>query len=341
MKALIALLASLALLPVGAAQANHVQCGDVITQNTTLDSDLTDCPGNGVVIGADNITLDLAGHTIDGVPFQSLDGVNVDAHDGVQVENGSVQQFNDGIALRNANDGRVHGVRAREVFSGVLLKYADRNQVDWNDATAYSAGIEVADASQANLIEHNLLLHNPNGVLLKPQDVNPTAPHDNTIVRNTISDGQYGIWVWFANSNSFERNTIDSNSEYGVLVTFTSGFNTFDRNRLKGNEDGISVLGQAENTIVTRNRISHSVEDGIEVATIGYVQRGATIEGNVSTSNGDDGIDVDTADAVIAKNTANFNSDLGIEAVPGVTDGGGNKARGNGNPAQCVNVRCR
>ena len=30
----------------------HVQCGDVITQDTTLDSDLIDCPGDGIVIGA-------------------------------------------------------------------------------------------------------------------------------------------------------------------------------------------------------------------------------------------------------------------------------------------------
>ena len=65
------------------------------------------------------------------------------------------------------------------------------------------------------------------------------------------------------------------------------------------------------------------------------------IERNVSNGNGDDGIDVDTAKAVISQNSANDNADLGIEAVPGVTDGGGNKARGNGDPAQCLNVSCR
>jgi hypothetical protein len=32
--------------------------------------------------------------------------------------------------------------------------------------------------------------------------------------------------------------------------------------------------------------------------------------------------------------------DLGIEAVAGVTDGGGNKVSGNGNPLQCTNVFC-
>ena len=46
------------------AIATHVSCGDVITQDTTLDSDLVNCPGDGVVIGASNITLDLAGLTL-------------------------------------------------------------------------------------------------------------------------------------------------------------------------------------------------------------------------------------------------------------------------------------
>ena len=56
--------------------------------------------------------------------------------------------------------------------------------------------------------------------------------------------------------------------------------------------------------------------------------------------NSDDGIDVESADATVTENRANRNADLGIEAVPGVTDGGGNAASGNGNPAQCANVAC-
>ena len=50
----------------GQASASHVSCGDEITADTTLDSDLVDCPGNGIVIGADDITLDLNGHLVDG-----------------------------------------------------------------------------------------------------------------------------------------------------------------------------------------------------------------------------------------------------------------------------------
>ena len=35
------------------ASASHVSCGDTITADTTLDSDLLNCPNNGIVIGAD------------------------------------------------------------------------------------------------------------------------------------------------------------------------------------------------------------------------------------------------------------------------------------------------
>jgi hypothetical protein len=62
---------------------------------------------------------------------------------------------------------------------------------------------------------------------------------------------------------------------------------------------------------------------------------------NTATGAGDDGIDVDSVATTLTRNGAFRNHDLGIEAVPGVTDGGGNKAAGNGNPLQCTNVFCR
>jgi hypothetical protein len=50
----------------GQALARHMSCCDTITTDTTLDSDLVNCPNDAIVIGADSITLDLNGHTIDG-----------------------------------------------------------------------------------------------------------------------------------------------------------------------------------------------------------------------------------------------------------------------------------
>ena len=50
----------------GAEAASEVGCGDTITTDTTLHHNLTNCPNNGIIIGADNVTLDLNYHTIDG-----------------------------------------------------------------------------------------------------------------------------------------------------------------------------------------------------------------------------------------------------------------------------------
>src|SRR5215217_1981024 len=84
-------------LTAGQASASHVSCGDTITADTTLDSDLVNCPSNGIVIGVDDITLDLNGHTIDGDgELQDCEGEPCDfgvlneGHAEVTVRGGSV-----------------------------------------------------------------------------------------------------------------------------------------------------------------------------------------------------------------------------------------------------------
>ena len=62
------------------------------------------------------------------------------------------------------------------------------------------------------------------------------------------------------------------------------------------------------------------------------------LQGNRTDRNGDDGIDVESDKVLLVENRARWNTDLGIEAVAGVLDGGGNRALGNGNLLQCL--RC-
>jgi hypothetical protein len=51
-------------------------------------------------------------------------------------------------------------------------------------------------------------------------------------------------------------------------------------------------------------------------------------------------LDVEEPSTTLAGNRAFGNADLGIEAVAGVIDGGGNRAWDIGNPLQCLNVDC-
>ena len=84
------LLAVLVGLSQGEAQAGHVSCGDSISVDTTLDSDLT-CSGTALTISVDNITLDLDGHTITG--SSSGDGVLVFGHNDVTIKDGTISGF--------------------------------------------------------------------------------------------------------------------------------------------------------------------------------------------------------------------------------------------------------
>ncbi|MGZ8648724.1 MAG: hypothetical protein ACXW08_08870, partial [Solirubrobacteraceae bacterium] len=104
--------AALALAAAGPASASPkptLQCGQTVTHSVKLKADLTDCPGNGLVIGANDVTVDLNGHTIDGVPLRSgcdfsededeRSGVaNHGGYDRMVIEDGTIQQFDTAVA---------------------------------------------------------------------------------------------------------------------------------------------------------------------------------------------------------------------------------------------------
>jgi len=72
----------------------------------TLDRDIT-FVGDGFIVKADNVTLDLNGHTIteggEGI------GVNLTEVNGVTVKNGEISNFSFGIYLRDAGNHTITG----------------------------------------------------------------------------------------------------------------------------------------------------------------------------------------------------------------------------------------
>jgi YVTN family beta-propeller protein len=99
----------------GSALAAQVHCGSTITADTRLAQDLSNCPGDGLVIGADNLTLDLNGHTIDGDATPGANGrdrgIRLAGHHGVTLQGGTVREFDTGALLDAAtgNGGALRG----------------------------------------------------------------------------------------------------------------------------------------------------------------------------------------------------------------------------------------
>ena len=90
-------------------------------------------------------------------------------------------------------------------------------------------------------------------------------------------------------------------------------------------------------TTIRRNLVRGAAVDGLLVES---TASDTVLDRNVAIGAGDDGIDVDNPATALTGNLGVRNGDLGIEAVAGVTDGGGNRAAANGNPAQCTNIAC-
>lgn len=152
------------------AASRPLHCGQVITRNTTLTDDLTNCPGDGLVIGADGITLNLNGHTIDGIAQDlsckrdCLSQVGIDnsgGHDRVRIRNGTVTDFEYDIVLDGADRNMLRDLALRlpafdnldfdQHGDGLGLLHADRNQIVNVDADGIDSAIRLA-ASDRNLI---------------------------------------------------------------------------------------------------------------------------------------------------------------------------------------------
>jgi parallel beta-helix repeat protein len=214
------LAAGFAVLGAGQALAGHVSCGDTITTSTTLHRDLVNCPSNGIVIGADNITLDLNGHTIDG-------------HTRVTVKGGSVRQFGEGVLLLSASHNRLrHLAVSGNFLRGILVVGSSNTRIEGssitrNGLTTDQAGL-VLFTSHHNRIEGNRVSANGDIGLFTVDDTN-----GNRIANNTFSDNPEAAILMGGNGNRLTGNRLLRNGDgigIGIGIGIAGNHNTITRN---------------------------------------------------------------------------------------------------------------
>jgi parallel beta-helix repeat protein len=358
--------------------AAGLACGAVIVKSTTLRNDLRNCPGNGLVIGADNLTLDLGGHTIDGTGTAGNVGILLFEHDGVTITRGTVKEFETGVGLGRSDSNRLNllvvtasigpGIAVLEsndnVVShvnssgnanrGILAYAADRNRiVDSTFADNPVAGVEVLEGSNHNRITGNRVTGSGEvGIGIDRSD-------DNLIADNRADDNVNGIGY---NSNGTQivdnliTDTIGCDDGCGAGIDGSGGSDVLiEGNRISGTRrEGIrlnefEVVGGSPVTgnIVRRNVVRDAGTDGIALQTYtddvsGHgTLAGNRVEENLVSGSDHDGINIGRPANTVTRNLALHNHALGIEAVQGAIDGGGNLAFGNGDPRQCLRIACR
>lgn len=347
-----------------AAQANAV-CTQSITASMTLTHDLN-CPGNGLFINASNVTLDLGGHTITG-PAPSgagFRGVNVGQNrTGVTVRNGAILGFDQGVDVQSgAHNTALTGLLLDGNATGIRINTgANSNRVTANTIvnTTQFSGIQMG--GNGHLVEDNTFNNgNGAGVFLSGNDdvvqnnrfndmgqnavsigafpSNPGPFFNNRVIGNQVNgSGRVGNATSMVVSNGsgtrFEGNTINGRRlTPGIFVLNSAGTVVSGNTLVNNSSTGVLVRGTSTGTQVIGNQSHQNTFSGI---TIENGPTSTLVADNSVSGNGGNGIDVRSASTTIARNTATYNANLGIFAVAGVTDGGGNRAFGNGNPAQC------
>ncbi|MDQ4131804.1 MAG: right-handed parallel beta-helix repeat-containing protein [Actinomycetota bacterium] len=258
------------------AEAATVTCGQVITQDSVLDADVGPCTGNGIVIGASNITLDLNGHAVFGSPatptppgtdalFPELTDFNgvvvTNPHRGVRVRNGTVSGFGIGVTIwysagntierLTVQDSRCHGIRLQGVQSG--LSAAD-NAVRENVVRRNGcAGFYLVQNTVRNTLERNQVVANAAvGVNLQASGPN-NAPRNNLLPQNLItSNGQDGASVsGFGIGNGMAGNIITANGANGVRLDAAAIGNVVQSNHIRRNAANgvVGRFGAVQNQI--------------------------------------------------------------------------------------------
>lgn len=274
--------------PAAAAPA-PVKCRTVITTSTTLTANVGPCSSDGLIIGADGITLDLGGFAVQGRANRTGDGVGIriPGRTGVTVRNGRVTDFDAGAAVVGGSANRLEkllvkdniGTTKRGDFGdGIAISSSSGNTIISNTVIHNGPfdGIGLFGPSISNLIEGNVV--SGNDVSFTADDgirIEGPGAANNTVRGNNVSASTLdGIAVFsdqgtgnLNTGNVIEANTVTANG-FGLLGARPG--------------DGIRTFLRANNTVIRNNLVKDNAGSGILIGSGSLTNQILT---NTSTGN--------------------------------------------------------
>jgi hypothetical protein len=274
-----------------------VSCGQTITKNTTLTADVGPCATDGIIIGADNITLNLNGRRVfgnsdqgasgefAGIRLAGRTGVTVTGHRGKSGKTGTVSGFEAGVVIDGGSANTVQNVTAR-----------DNIGIDNARLAELGDGIIVFD-SPANRILNNIVIHNG---IFDGIGVLGSASDNSTIQGNTVEDtiGPSPLDPFVPGGPAGQGIIVNGadGATSGVITGTKIEGNIIRRSGSAGIANINHVDGSILRNIVEGNGFTNTAGNGIGIqAGMGFEGELATrilVQGNEVHGNGTDGIQV-------------------------------------------------
>jgi parallel beta-helix repeat protein len=220
-------------------------CGQVITQNVVLTSNLNCADSDGLIVGASDIVIDLNGHTISGPDVDSQEktsskvGVMIPNMNNVVVQDGTIQGFQAGVLMTGSQNVELSNIISKNNQIGLFSTGASIVNAHLSILMNNEIGFAGHSTQQAT-IEDNILYQNAlAGITLVNSD-------NGVLTLNSITESGNGLYVDNqsnnnnVNFNNVLLNTVDVNNANGLPVN--TNVNTFDQNNcMTSNPSGICI----------------------------------------------------------------------------------------------------
>jgi len=193
-----------------------LSCGDTITTDTVLDTDLT-CGGTALHIGANNIVLDCNSHTITGpgktgFSFGIFDWTE---RTNVTIKNCFITNFNRGIYLGYYQNSRLINNKFFDNSIGCDLFALSHSIIENNEAfnnDGYYGAFSLDSCSYIN-ITNNLVHNNYRGFYIGYNDAYNTLSY-NRVYDNSIG----GITLYWSVFNTIKNNLVYNQLGTGIFL---------------------------------------------------------------------------------------------------------------------------
>ena len=281
----------------GAQVPAAVACGQTITQSTVLTADVGPCPNNGIIVGADNIVLDLAGHRVFGTP-QAGDGAGIllRTRQGVPVRNGTVALFAGGVVILGGS-----GTTVLRMFANNNIGASAGHEGP--SLTLYGDGILIQGSSANSILQNSVDNIGPFsgiGVIIGDADhpaIPPALANNNLIQGNRVTNNVACRGT--ASSPFCDNDGIRLEPRVGGTCLTGAAICPGPGNRVIGNQvfgnglDGISLFGFTTNNVVSGNTVDgNGFRGAVPGDGIRVFGSNNTIDSNSASANAAAGVSV-------------------------------------------------
>src|SRR3989441_8924994 len=197
-----------------------ISCGTTIASDTFLTHDLLDCSGDGIVVGADGITLDCQGHKLSGTRTLSA-GVLISNRTSVTVRNCEVENFYHGVQLYSTTMSRIlENSAIGDEEAGFFLWNSNNNTISSNKSSFSGDGFRLLDSSNNTLLL-NAAINNVNAGFQLDGD---GAAGNNTLDSNLAEENGNGVLMVVSLNDTVRSNTVEDSTTVGIFMEESTGY---------------------------------------------------------------------------------------------------------------------